>query len=131
MYFDFKEKIILDSANILLLLYGFFIFYPDITTPIKGLVIGVVLMLLVSLAGPIGGGDVKLMGALGAWFGAQIIDVFLLSYIVGLIFAVAYYIKYRTMKQEVPFGPSIALAAVIIYIGKISLIYESIRWWVQ
>lgn len=128
MYSDFKEQIIPDSANLLLLVYGFFISYPDLLASFKGVVAGLVLMLLVSLIGPIGGGDVKLMAVLGAWFGLQIIDVFLLSYIIGLGFAIVYYLKYRSFKQEIPFGPSIMLAAIVIYTTNISLIYESIEY---
>lgn len=128
MYTDFKEQIIPDSANLLLLVYGFFMSYPDLLTPFKGVAAGLTLMLLVSIAGPIGGGDVKLMTAFGAWFGLQIIDVFLLSYIIGLGFALVYYLKYRNFKQEIPFGPSIVLAALIIYIADVSLIYESIKY---
>ena len=128
MYSDFKEQIIPNVANILLLLYGIIIHYPDLATPLKGVAAGVALMLLVSIAGPIGGGDIKLMSVLGAWFGLQIIDVFLLSYIVGLGFAVIYYLKHKNFKQEIPFGPSIVLAAIIIYTTDISLIYESIQY---
>lgn len=131
VYTDLKEKIIPDMANLLLLLYGFFISYPDIKKSFLGILLGLALMLLVSLAGPIGGGDVKLMAALGSWFGLRIIDVFLLSYIIGLGFALIYYLKYRNFKQEVPFAPSIVLSAILIYTTKISLIHETIETFLQ
>lgn len=127
MISDFKDKIIPDMANFILLISGILLSLPDIITPVKGIGVGLGLMLLVSLLGPIGGGDVKLMAALGAWFGLQIIDVFLLSYIIGLGFAIAYYVKYRNFKHEVPFGPSIMLAALIIYMGDVSLVYKYIE----
>ncbi|MGB4412146.1 MAG: A24 family peptidase [Atribacterales bacterium] len=124
---DFKYKIIPNTANLILLVYGLIISYPDLVTPIKGIATGLILVLLVSLLGPIGGGDIKLMTVLGAWFGLQIIDVFLLSYIVGLGFAIVYYVKYRDFKHEVPFGPSIMLATLTVYMTDVSLIYRHIE----
>lgn len=78
-----------------------------------GLFIGSGLLILVSLFGAMGGGDIKLMGALGMWFGPlKIVDVFLLSLVFGSIVACAYATKYRKPKTAVPFGPAIAVAAM-------------------
>lgn len=122
-YTDFKERIIPDTAHFLLIIYALTINFPNIKQNLIGITIGTGFMLLVSLIGPMGGGDIKLMGSLGAWFGFQIIDVFFLSYIVGAVIAGIYYLKYRNTRQEIPFGPSIALSALIIYFTNYPILY--------
>ena len=125
IYEDFKSQIIPDFVHMLLI--GFAVIcmikgqWLDIKTASIGLLLGSGLMLLVALCGPIGGGDIKLMGALGTWFGTSIIEVFLLSFIIGFFFAIPYFIKNKNFEQKIPFGPSIAIAAIILWVSNISL----------
>lgn len=123
IYTDFKKKIIPDMAHVLLIIFALTAGYPDIKQSIAGMITGFTLMLAVSFLGPTGGGDIKLMGSLGAWFGLQIIDVFLVSYIFGSIIAAGFYLKYRNKRQEIPFGPAIALSAFVIYCTDYPVLY--------
>lgn len=125
IYEDFRTQTIPDFVHIYLI--GFAIFYIiigqwiDIKTVCIGLLLGGGLMFLVALCGPTGGGDIKLMGALGTWFGTQIIEVFLLSFIIGLAITIPYLIKNKNLKQKIPFGPAIVISALILWISNESL----------
>ena len=119
---DLKTKTIPDIVHPVLIA-GALIFRPvDFKEILLGTALGFVLMYAVSLFGPMGGGDIKLMGSVGAWFGLRVADVFLTSFIIGLFFALFYYLKTRDRRHEVPFGPSIAAAAAILYFSGLSLL---------
>ncbi|QSQ10560.1 Type 4 prepilin-like proteins leader peptide-processing enzyme [Koleobacter methoxysyntrophicus] len=119
---DFRTKTIPDIVHPVLIA-GALIFRPTgLKEALIGAVLGFVLMYTVSLLGPVGGGDIKLMGSLGTWFGLRVADVFLASFIIGLFFALFYYLKTRDRRHEVPFGPSIAAAAAILYFSGLSLL---------
>lgn len=62
-----------------------------------------------------GGGDVKLMAMLGFFLGwQQILYVTFLSFIIGSVLGIIYIlILKRSFKDYIPFGPSIAIAAMI------------------
>lgn len=120
IYTDMKEKVIPDTVPVGLVTYFLLakmggIEFTDAKTAVYGLLIGWSLTFVFSLLGLMGYGDVKLMAALGTWLGFRIFDVFLLSFIVGVFFAFFYYAKYRDRKLQIPFGPSIAIAALIIW----------------
>ena len=125
-YTDWRTQIIPDFVHILLIVYALIVLPIDYLDSLTGFLVGFMLMFIVSMFGPTGGGDIKLMGSLGTWFSWQIIDVFLLSYIVGLIYVGFFYIKSRDSKQEVPFGPAIAIAAFLIYFTEVSLLYKEV-----
>ncbi len=85
---------------------------------IGALAIGVPLLLFVLLADymvgreTMGGGDIKLLTALGFHFGAaQMLVLLILSCCIGIAFSLTQkFCKYGSPKKEMPFGPSIALA---------------------
>ena len=61
---------------------------------LKGAIVGGLLFLLPFLLGGAGGGDVKLLAALGAWLGTRgIINLFLYSAIIGALISLALMIK--------------------------------------
>lgn len=126
IYQDFKDMTIPDAVHVGLLTNAFLFNVLTDEMPVRtacyGFLIGGVFLMILFLFGGMGLGDVKLMAALGTWFGLAIINVILLSFIVGLIFALAFYIKTKNRKAQVPFGPSIATAAMIIWFSGISLI---------
>lgn len=84
---------------------------------ILGLLIGGGFFLLVAIifSGGMGGGDIKLMGMLGFFLGAKkIIMVIFLSFFIGALFALPLLIlKKKGRKEMIPFGPFIALSALI------------------
>ena len=84
---------------------------------IFGLLIGGGFFLLVAIVskGNMGGGDIKLMGMLGLFLGIKkIIMATFLSFIIGAIFTFPLLLlKKKGKKDMVPFGPFIALSALI------------------
>lgn len=127
IYTDFKMGVIPDTVNAGLICYFFLIQFSGIKwfvnteTATYGLMIGWGIMFLFFLTGAMGYGDVKLTASLGLWFGFEIIDVVLLSFIVGLVFAIYYYIKHKNTKRQIPFAPSIAISALLLYLTDISI----------
>jgi leader peptidase (prepilin peptidase) / N-methyltransferase len=63
----------------------------------------------------LGGGDVKLLALIGAWLGVKsILTVVVLSSLLGSIVGIGIMIlKRKDFKSAIPFGPFLALAAVI------------------
>ena len=90
---------------------------------ILGMIVGAGIFLGITLLGGLiygkeamGLGDVKLMGALGLYFGlTNIIIVTLISFLVGAILSVVLLLtKRRKMDGYIPFGPFIVIAAFIV-----------------
>lgn len=76
---------------------------------------GFFLVIAIVSNGGMGGGDIKLMAALGLWFGWQgILLVMFLSFMIGGIVSVGLLIARKAgRKQMVPFGPFIAIGAYL------------------
>jgi len=67
-----------------------------------------------------GGGDIKLLGMLGAFLGwKSLLFILLVSSLLGAVIGIALMaVKGRDMKYAVPFGPFLSLAAVLyLFIG--------------
>ena len=83
-----------------------------------GLLLGGGLFLLIASVsgGAMGGGDIKLIGVLGFWFGWKLILVLsILSFIIGAIASLLLIaLKMKSLKDYIPYGPFIAVAAMII-----------------
>jgi leader peptidase (prepilin peptidase)/N-methyltransferase len=58
-------------------------------------------------------GDVKLLGALGLLLGAYVLMVLFLGSIIGMIFGIASARGRKLSEVRLPFGPSLAGAAVV------------------
>ncbi len=91
---------------------------------------GLLLLLAVVSRGGMGGGDVKLMAALGFWYGWQqtLLLLFVAFVAGGLtgIFLLAAGIKKR--KDPVPFGPFLVMAAVVVGLWGERILHWYIRW---
>ncbi|MGF6148024.1 Pectic enzymes secretion protein outO [Kingella potus] len=75
-----------------------------------------------------GGGDWKLLAALGAWLGAAALPVVVLAAaIFGIVSALILRVR---QKEPIAFGPCLAVAGWLIFIGydKVS---AGIRWWLR
>jgi len=123
---DYEHQIIPDEMVWMILILGivyqltthFYLQLPSSwISSILGLVMGGGFFLLIAVVsgGGMGGGDIKLMGALGIWFGWQLTLLnMLLSFILGAILSmVLLLLKIKGRKEAIPFGPFIALATVI------------------
>lgn len=73
--------------------------WPAFKDGLFGLLIGGGFLYLLFLAGGMGGGDVKLMGAVAAWVGpAQTIRILTIAAIAGGVLAIVYVFKQRRMR---------------------------------
>jgi len=126
---DYKLQIIPNRLNmtmfeigiILMFLAG--IFNPNIAIDMfLGMIIGAGIFLLITLIGGLiagkeamGFGDVKLMGALGIYFGlSNIIIITLISFLIGAILSIILLVtKIKKTNEYIPFGPFIVIGAFI------------------
>jgi leader peptidase (prepilin peptidase)/N-methyltransferase len=106
-----------------------------------GAVVGGVGLLLVALIGDwvfkkesMGGGDIKLAAALGAFLGwKMVLIVFFLSALIGVIVSIGWLAVSAQMREKrlMPFGPFLAVAAVVAAIwGPELLRWYLTRFWV-
>ena len=60
-----------------------------------------------------GGGDIKLLSALGAWLGVEsLLNVIAIASVLGIVYAIL------KRKSSLAFGPMIAIAGIIVAILK-------------
>lgn len=125
---DYRLKIIPNRLNLTMFEVGLiFAFIQGITNInvaidcLLGMVVGGGIFLFITLVGGLiagkeamGFGDVKLMGALGLFFGWRtIIIVSLIAFLLGAIIGVLLMIfKKKKSDEYIPFGPFIVIAAI-------------------
>lgn len=138
-YVDLKEQIIPNRLNLLMFEIGlvFVFIYGFIninisTNLLLGMLAGGGIFLLITLIGGLiagkeamGMGDVKLMGALGLFFGLQnIVLISVLAFLIGAIGSIAIMIiKRKGADTYIPFGPFIVVAAVITIFIPFSILF--------
>ena len=129
---DYQTMIIPDSIlivfGVLIILIKYFIVgYPSIVYSLLDGVIAFIFMLLLKLFGDfifkkesMGGGDIKLMFIFGVMFG-YIISIFsvFVAALIGL--PVSLILLKKNNSHEIPFGPFLAVAAIIILFTKIDV----------
>lgn len=128
---DLKHKIIPDGLIITGVIIGIIYILFDRTiifNRLIGLGIGLGLFLAIAvLTNAMGGGDIKLMAALGLIFGIKgVLFITLFSFVIGAVISVALLtLKMKSRKDEISFGPFISLSALIyIFYGT-----EIINWY--
>ena len=126
---DYKIQIIPNRLNLTMFEIGLiFVFIYGMTNlsismdMLFGAITGGGIFLLITLIGgaiagkeAMGFGDVKLMGALGLYFGfASTIAISIMSFLIGAIVSIALMvIRKNKMDSYIPFGPFIVIAAII------------------
>ena len=126
---DYKLQIIPNRLNLTIfeigIIFAFLYGLSDVAITIKmliGMLIGGGLFLFITLIGGLiygkeamGFGDVKLMGALGLFFGQyNIIAVTLVSFLIGAILSIILLVsKIKKSDEYIPFGPFIVIASFI------------------
>lgn len=130
---DYRLQIIPNRLNLTIFEIGIiFVFIYGISNiaisinMILGMFAGAGIFLIITLLGGIfygkeamGFGDVKLMGALGLYFGlSNIIVITLVAFLIGAILSIILLVsKIRKSNEYIPFGPFIVIATFIsIYI---------------
>lgn len=130
---DIKEQELPDLSNLIIFIFGLLRLFSNFAKagfsvdllPILGgyvltgiLLFGIYLIIAVITGGAIGGGDIKLVGALGIFFPSEMF-IKLLTYpiFLGAIFAVGLLISKKGDKDtKFAFGPAIVLAFYLIAI---------------
>ena len=135
---DYKLQIIPNRLNLTMFeiglvftfIYGFFDTAISINM-LLGMLAGGGIFLAITLLGgliygkeALGLGDVKLMGALGLFFGlTNIIIIALLSFLIGAILSILLIVtRIKKMDEYIPFGPFIVIGALITIFVPYSLI---------
>ena len=129
---DWKKQIIPNRLVLTIFELGLLItFFEGILNPLgmtfalnrlEGMVIGAGIFLVITLLGGIiagkeamGMGDVKLMGAMGLFFGARdILIVSVMSFLIGAVASIILLLtRVKKSDEYMPFGPFIVIAAII------------------
>ena len=127
---DYKLQIIPNRLNLTIfeigIIFAFLYGLSNVAITINmllGMIVGAGIFLLITLIGGLvygkeamGFGDVKLMGALGLYFGlSNIIAITLVSFLIGAILSVILLVtKIKKMDEYIPFGPFIVIATFIV-----------------
>lgn len=140
---DYRLQIIPNRLNLTILelgiVFAFLYGLSNVAITINmllGMLAGAGIFLLITLLGGLfygkeamGFGDVKLMGALGLYFGlSNIIIITLISFLIGAILSILLLItKIKKTDEYIPFGPFIVIATFIsMYIP-----FETIKLWLM
>ena len=137
---DYKLQIIPNRLNLTIFETGLvFTFLYGITNinlainMILGMLAGAGIFLVITLLGGLiagkeamGFGDVKLMGALGLYFGLTgIVSVSLIAFLIGAIISIILLItKIRKTDEYIPFGPFIVISSFIVMIVPFNTILQ-------
>ncbi|MTD29673.1 A24 family peptidase [Planomicrobium sp. YIM 101495] len=117
-YMLIPDKVLLPVGAVLLIL-RFLIPLDPWWDALLGAVIGFGVLLLIAIVskGGMGGGDIKLFLVIGLvlGFAGTLLTLFLSSFIGTVAGIIMLRIKKQGRKTPVPFGPSIALAAIVVY----------------
>ncbi len=124
-FIDFDTQLLPDDITLPLLWLGLLLNLSNGFTDINSAVIGAMagymllwavywLFKLVTGKEGMGYGDFKLLAAIGAWFGWQLLPaVILLSSVVGSVIGIALILfKGKTRQTAIPFGPFLALGGI-------------------
>ena len=126
---DLKEQIIPNRLNLLMfeigLAFAFLQGFSNINIALNmfvGMIVGAGIFLAITLIGGLiagkeamGMGDVKLMGALGLYFGFQnIVVISVMAFLIGAVASIIYMVVNRkNANTYIPFGPFIVISSLI------------------
>ena len=124
IFTDFEQYVIFDKMILPFAIIGV-IFVVHLNLPILdrflAAIIGGGFFLLISILtnGGIGGGDIKLVGVLGIWLGAEnLLNVVLIACIAGgICAAIMILMKLKDRKSYFAYGPYFALSAIYILLN--------------
>lgn len=75
-----------------------------------------------------GGGDFKLLAALGAWLGASVLPV--IVFVAAIVGVVAAIVLKAAKSQPIAFGPSLAIAGWLVLVGY-DKVMAGMNWWLK
>ena len=132
-YTDVSYLLLYDSTNILLALLGLWrAWHLGLMSEAwqGAVVLGIMMLIIYCVScGGMGEGDVKLAAVLGLWLGVeQGILCLLLAFVSGAVCGcILVVLKYKNSKQALPFGPYLAMSAIICYVYGEAIL----RWYGQ
>ena len=121
-YTDVRYMLLYDNTNIVLAVLALLRAWQldCLKASWQGAVVlgGIMLIIYYASHGGMGEGDVKLAAVLGLWLGVeQGILCLLLAFVSGaLCGCILVVLKYKNSKQALPFGPYLAMSAIICYV---------------
>lgn len=132
-FIDIKHGIIPDKLILFSIVSGILLKFDSLSSALiglSGLLVGGGILLLVAIVsrGGMGGGDIKLAGAIGLYIGwQQTLLMLFISFLFGSIFGLLkILIEKKTLKEAIPFGPFLAIGGIIAMLwGK-----EIINWYI-
>lgn len=137
---DYYHQIIPDTINIFGFVCGLMFHVINFSSLLNflqyllGFLVGGGFLLLIAVVtkGAMGGGDIKLMAMLGFWLGWKLtlLNLFLSFILGGFISIILIFLKFKDIKDMIPFGPFIVLATVITLFYGNSVISYYIRTFV-
>lgn len=120
-FIDLKYQEIPNSYNLAVaILGGLFIYiYNDFYQQLLlgGLIAFMLFLVIMVLTGAMGGGDVKMAGAIGLFVGTAFVTQFIMyAFFSGALIAVLLLLLKKKGKEDVfPFGPSIAFSGIYMF----------------
>lgn len=107
--YDWKHRIIPDTASVLTAVSGFLILQSPIDSLIGSLA-GGGLLFVMAMINPnwVGGGDIKLLAGIGTAFGWSVLWVLWIACLIGLIFL------WISRKKSLPFAPFLFGGTIIV-----------------
>lgn len=137
-FIDLKEKIIPDELSLPGvaggLILSLFLLPSGFFNAFIGMAFGGGILLIVAFVskGGMGGGDVKLMAMIGAFLGWPdvVVSLFLAVFIGSLVGLLLIVLRLKKRKDAVPFGPFLALGAIIsiLYGSDLIMWYLNLGW---
>lgn len=144
---DYKLQIIPNRLTLLMcetgLFFSFLRGFTNLNVALEmwlGMIIGAGIFLVLTFLGNLvfrketmGFGDVKLMGALGLFFGwRSIIAISILSFFIAAIYSLVLIVKNKIKKQDIeefiPFGPFIVLASFVVMFVQLDILIKITFW---
>jgi len=119
-YIDIKKKIIPDKLNLAIAMLGIFnliLNFENCKIYIASVAITFVVFLFLAVLtdGGIGGGDIKLFTALGLIFGAEIMLIIAVTFVLAAIISISrVFLKRINMKESIALAPYICAAVILI-----------------
>jgi leader peptidase (prepilin peptidase)/N-methyltransferase len=135
-FIDLEHKIIPDTITLPGMVIGLLaastVLPPGFVSALLGLLLGGGLFYLVAMVsrGGMGGGDIKLIAMIGAFLGWQnvLLTIFIGAFVGSLAGLFLILCKGKGRKYPVPFGPFLALGAVISLLWREEMIMWYLLW---
>lgn len=116
---DYKQKIIPDKLNLILLLVGILNLMINLKdwidyVIVMAIIFAAFLFIAIITKGGIGGGDIKLLSSLSLIFGTQMIEIIVFSFSIAGICSICLLLnKKQKYNSSIALGPYICVGAII------------------